>query len=186
MRKRILIILLFAFTAILISTGCGEKDEPQITADDLKKKELELKEKELQLKEKEMIDKKETELKDREKQLEQKSNNIKIELAGTYAGTIKDGTYWHVVISNFDGKNFKGYNKIYWKSTPEGFKTNYTGTYDNSSGEIIMHEDRNAKGSGKFIGSISKDGNKMSGTWYRYTDNGSFTWELERNFEEFQ
>jgi hypothetical protein len=160
--------------------SCNKNDEKSASSNDLKKKELELKEKELQLKEKEMMDKKEAELNEKEKQLGQKPVRNNIDLAGTYDGTIKDGTNWYVVISGFDGKSFKGYNEVFWKSTPDGYKTNFKGTYDEDTKEIIMYEDKYMKGSGKFIGTVSSDGNKMSGTWFRYSDNGSFTWELER------
>ena len=161
--------LLILLTAILLNS-CDKKDEKTTTqSDDLKKKELELKEKELQLKEKEMMDKKDSELKEREKRLNQKEIQQKINLSGIYQGTIKDGTSWLVSIINFDGNKLNGFNEVYWRSSPGGYRTNFTGTYDNSSGEIIMYEDKNTKGSGKFIGKVSKYGNKMSGTWYRYS-----------------
>ena len=183
---RINIILLIALALIIISCN---KNEEQTTSetDDLKKKELELKEKELQLKERELLDKKESELRDREKDLtEQKSSNQEINLTGSYWGSIKDGTSWYVYISEGKGKSIKGYNKIYWESTPEGYKTNFSGSYDSSTREIIMYEDRNAKGSGKFIGTVSIDGKSISGDWYRYSDNGSFTWNLEKSYQEDQ
>lgn len=132
------------------------------------------------------MDKKEAELKEREKKMEQKSTEKKINLAGSYYGTIKDGTNWYVYISAFDGFNISGYNKVYWKTTPEGYKTVFRGTYDNLTGEIIMLEDKNTKGSGKFMGTVSADGNKISGEWHRYSDNGAFTWNLEKSDEENQ
>jgi hypothetical protein len=185
MPKTFIVTILFL---LFIVSGCNKNDNKE-TSDDLKKKELELKEKELQLKEKEMMEKKEAELKEKEKQIDQKSqtkerNNF--DLSGSYWGSIKDGTRWYVYISSFDGKNLKGYNRVYWKTTPDGFKTNFTGTFDSQSNQIIINEDRNAKGSGKFIGTVSQNGNTMHGDWYRYTDNGSFTWNLERSDEEDQ
>ena len=172
---------------VLSISSCGKKEEQTQSSDDLKKKELELKEKELQLKERELLEKKDSELREREKDLtEKKSTNQEINLTGSYWGSIKDGTSWYVYISEGKGKNIKGYNKIYWESSPEGYKTNFSGTYDPSARKIIMYEDRNAKGSGKFIGTVSVDGKSISGDWYRYSDNGSFTWNLEKSEEEDQ
>jgi hypothetical protein len=107
----------------------------------------------------------------------------KIDLNGTYRGSIKDGTRWYVYIFEFDGKNFSGHNQIFWKKYPDGYNTNFTGTYDSKTGQIIMYEDRSAKGAGKFTGTVSDNGKIMSGDWYRYTDNGSFTWNLEKSAE---
>jgi hypothetical protein len=184
MNKFLIILIALSFMV----SGCNKNDNKQ-TTDDLKKKELELKEKELQLKEKEMLEKKEAELKEKEKQIDQQNQSKdikKINLKGDYQGSIKDGTKWYVYITSFDGSNFKGYNVVYWKTTPDGFKTNFTGTYDSQFNKIIMLEDRNAKGSGKFIGTVSDNGNTMHGDWFRYTDNGSFTWNLERSYKEDQ
>lgn len=180
MKKYLIFIIL-----LLFFSACNKNDNKE-SSDDLKKKELELKEKELQLKEKELLDKKETELKEKEKQIEQKTqskDSKKINLKGDYQGSIKDGTLWYVFITSFDGSNFKGHNIVYWKTTPNGFKTNFTGTFDSQTNQVIMYEDKNAKGSGKFIGTVSDNGNTMHGDWFRYTDNGSFTWDLERSEE---
>lgn len=180
---------IFIITALLFLFSACNKNDNKESSNDLKKKELELKEKELQLKEKELLEKKETELKEKEKQIEQKTqskDNKKINLKGDYQGSIKDGTRWYVYITSFDGSNLKGYNIVYWKTTPNGFKTNFTGTYDSQFNKIIMYEDKNAKGSGKFVGMVSDNGNAMHGEWFRYTDNGSFTWNLERSVEEDQ
>jgi hypothetical protein len=105
-------------------------------------------------------------------------------LTGTYKGTIKDGTLWYVYILNSDGNSFDGYNVIFWKNKPNGFKTGFTGTFDSQTNQVIMYEDRNAKGSGKFTGTVSDNGNTMHGGWFRYTDKGSFTWNLERLNED--
>jgi len=184
MKSKTYFILLLSL--IFLLTSCNKNDNKEST-DDLKKKELELKEKELQLKEKELLDKKESELKEKEKQIEHKTQTKnKVDLSGSYWGSIKDGTRWYVFISGFDGYSFKGYNTVYWKTTPDGFKTNFTGTYDSQTGQVIMLEDRNAKGSGKFTGTVSDNGNSMHGDWYRYTDNGSFTWNLKKTGEEGQ
>lgn len=101
-------------------------------------------------------------------------------LSGSYWGSIKDGTRWYQFISNFDGKNFSGYNQIYWKKYPDGYKTSFNGEYNPDTRQIIIYEDRNANGAGKFIGTVSGDGKKMNGDWYRYSDNGTFTWNLEK------
>ena len=182
MKTSILIIIV-----IFLFSSCSNKEDQNTSQNnDLKKKELELKEKELQLKEKEMMNKQESELKENEKQIDQQTSRKKADLLGTFEGTIKDGTNWFIVISKYNGRGFSGFNKVYWKSTPEGYKTDFVGTYDNSTNEIIMYEDKNMKGSGKFVGTLSSDANSISGTWYRYTDNGSFTWQLQRSFEKGQ
>ena len=183
MKFSILIVIL-----VLLVSSCSKDEEEQTPpTDDLKKKELELKEKELQLKEREILDKKEADLKAKEDELKNSQNidkddikDTKINLRGTYSGSIKDGTLWYMYITNFTGKNLKGYNKIHWESTPEGFKTNFSGTYDPSTREIILYEDRNATGSGKFIGTVSVDGKSISGDWFRYSDGNSFTWNLSK------
>jgi len=107
-----------------------------------------------------------------------------IELNGYYKGTIKDGTQWAVSISDFDGKNFKGYDIIYWKSTPEGIKANLTGTFNDEKNEILMLEDINIKGAGKFIGTISENGKIMNGSFFRYSDNDSYDWSLVKSNRE--
>jgi hypothetical protein len=184
---------LFKFSLLLIPVfllifiiGCGKKESENISTDELKKKELELKEKELNLKEKEMLDKKESELKEKEQKIDKFSHNKLTDINGTYEGTIKNGTSWFVIIKDFDGSNFNGYDIVYWKTTPNGYRTSFHGTYDNNTKEIIIYEDKNIKGSGKFIGNVSADHEKMSGTWYRYSDGGSFTWELSKSYEENQ
>jgi hypothetical protein len=135
------------------------------------------KEKELLLKEKELLTK-EKELNAPLKTEQNNDNSIKINLEGTYSGTIKDGTKWNVYISNYDGQNFTGHNIIYWKKSPDGYKTNFNGIYNASNREIIMYEDKNAKGSGKFSGKVSADGMNMNGDWHRYTDGELFIWNL--------
>ena len=179
---------IFLLILVLLVSSCSKDEEEQTPpTDDLKKKELELKEKELQLKEREILDKKEADLKAKEQELKNSQNSdqndskdTKINLRGTYSGSIKDGNLWYVYITNFTGKNFKGYSKIYWESTPEGLKTNFSGIYDPITREIVMNEDRNAKGSGKFIGTVSGDGKSISGDWFRYSDGNSFTWNLSK------
>jgi len=174
---------MFYFTLVLflfISIGCGEKKDTS-SQDDIKKKELELKEKELQLKEKEMIEKKSAMLDEKEKNLKQSTiEKNRLNLTGSYSGSIKDGTSWQIFINNFDGENFKGFDIVFWSTHPNGFKTNFTGSFNKSTNEIIIYEDSRAKGSGKFVGKVSDDGNSMSGDWFRYTDKGSFTWNLTR------
>ncbi|MFZ4592403.1 MAG: toll/interleukin-1 receptor domain-containing protein, partial [Ignavibacteria bacterium] len=108
------------------------------------------------------------------------AQNFKINLLGKYSGSIKDGTKWYVYINDFEGSSIKGYNEVYWKKTPNGFKTNFTGTYEPLTRKITMLEDINAKGSGKFVGTVSVDGRTIMGDWHRYTDNNSFTWNLNK------
>lgn len=157
--------------------------------DSLKQKELALKEKELQLKEREMNDeilKKQTQQEEVQKnpQLNTARDRSSININGTYSGLIKDGTSWFVSINSFDGKNFSGYNIIYWENHPEGYKTYFTGSFNNDFYSITMSEDKNIKGSGLFTGSVSSDGRNMNGEWRRYTDNGLFLWSLTKVNDE--
>lgn len=164
------IYFLFTISLIIIAAGCNNKKDEIIK---LKEKELDLKQQEIDLEKKKL---------ESEKQNNEVQSNqyIKIiNLNGNWSGTIKDGTYWTVEIQNFDGKNFDGINRIYWNKSPEGLKTNFSGIL-NSSNEVTMYEDDKVKGAGKFKGLLSQDGNNMSGEWYRYSDNGSFTWSLKR------
>lgn len=148
--------------------------DQKISESDSKRMELELKEKELAKREKELQSK-------NTPSGDNTASNNQINLLGSYWGSIKDGTKWYVNFTSFDGKNLSGYNVIYWKTTPEGFQTSFIGTYNSSNQEILMFEDKNAKGSGKFIGKVSNDGKTLSGNWYRYKDNGSFTWDLHKS-----
>lgn len=180
--------------AVLIGIflGCGkitdmlkgkETEKPASEKNDIDKreKELELRERELAL-EKEKIN---LEREKNSQQNEEKEESVKgdvnlTDFATMWFGKIKGSTDWEVSITEFDGKNFSGQNTVYWKSTPEGFSTYFTGMVDKATREVIMYEDRNAKGSGKFTGTINKSGNRMSGTWTRYSDGGSFSWNLEK------
>lgn len=103
-----------------------------------------------------------------------------VDLDGVYSGTIKDGTRWYVYIRDFNGTSFVGTNDIYWPRSPQGFKTNFTGTYDPTTQRITMDEDRNAQGSGQFVGQVFAGGGSMSGTWTLYSGGTSFTWNLVR------
>lgn len=103
------------------------------------------------------------------------------QLAGTYSGTVKDGTPWNVYISEFDGGSFTGRNEIYWANSPQGFRTSFTGTFDATTRRIVMSEDPTAKGAGEFVGEVSADGTSMTGTWSRYSDGQSFSWNLTKD-----
>jgi len=164
---RISILVIFS---VLVFSGCNERIDESLK---LKEKELDLKQQEIDL------EKKKLESQNQNEEYSKKLIDNNIDLEGLWIGTIKDGTYWTIEIRNFDGTNFIGVNNIYWKKYPEGYKTNFSGTL-NSNKEIIMYEDRNTKGSGKFVGNVSNDGKFMSGEWYRYTDNGTFNWSLKK------
>ena len=103
-----------------------------------------------------------------------------VDLNGYYEGTIKDGTRWIVKITGFDGKTFEGYNTIYWPSKGSGgLTTTFTGYYDKVTEEIIMNES-DGKGSGRFTGMLSSGGKSIQGSWSRYSDGGSFDWDLRK------
>jgi len=209
--KLIVLIIISLFT---ISCNKTEKqndsDDLKKKELELKEKDLQLKEKELLEKKEATLNEKEKRIEqnsqgnDQGFSLSKKEyeNNINanppesapppkirkydFDISGSYWGSIKDGTRWYVFISNNNGGDFKGYDIVNWKSTPDGLKTKFTGTYDSQSGQVIIYEDKNAKGSGKFIGTVSDNGNKMNGVWYRYTDKGFFTWNLEKTDEVMQ
>ena len=166
----------------LVLSSCKEINN----VNEQSKKDIELKEKELALKEKDIKLKEEDLLRKREENIEKKENelskekNTYVNIEGKYDGSIKDGTYWVVYINNFNGSNFIGYNVIYWQKSPEGMRTNFSGEFNSSDNTITIYEDRNAKGSGTFYGKVSSDEKTISGTWYRYSDGGSFTWNLTK------
>jgi hypothetical protein len=181
-------------------TGCGKIIEKLKNSDSKKDKteqtDLEKREKEIELKERELaLEKQKQELENQKSGVNESENtqtrepesterkvskiNLK-DFATMWWGTIRDGTEWEVSIVSFDGKNFKGRNTIYWKTTPDGFSTNFSGTVNDETGTVVMYEDKNAKGSGKFTGSINKAGNRMSGAWSRYSDGTTFNWNLEK------
>lgn len=178
MKIKLLVLILSLF---LFSCGKNQQSQNDVSSnnnqnsksqeDSLKKRELELKQKELELKEKELN------LKEKDKSTDKLRN---INITGKWIGTIKDGTKWEVYFTSQYLKEFDGYSTIYWSNHPEGFVTRFAGTVENDNSKIIIYEDRNAKGSGKFEGTISSDGNSMTGIWHRYSDNGSFTWNLSR------
>lgn len=117
-------------------------------------------------------------------QEEKQNNNLfsKININGHYRGTIKDGTSWEVEIFGFDGENFNGNNTIYWSfvKNPGGMISTFNGKFNKSDGTIEMYEDPSGKKTGKFIGKVSQDGVNVTGNWYRYSDNGSYSWNLTK------
>jgi len=180
MNLKMIYHLLFLLSFIFVS--CEESrmsNEGTINDLEIKRRELVLKEKEIKKKEDEL-------LKQNEKNIEEKKNefsqeiNTNVNIEGRYEGSIKDGTYWTVYIDIFNGKKFDGYNVIYWKKSPDGFRTNFSGEYNSSDNSITIYEDRKAKGSGTFYGKVSSDEKTISGVWNRYSDGGSFTWNLTK------
>ena len=164
--KIIKIYISIVFLALSLFS-CNNKNDESLK---LKEKELDLKQQEIDLENKKLETK---------NQNDENQNIDEINLEGLWIGTIKDGTYWTLEIKNFDGDKFNGVNIVYWKKYPEGYKTNFSGSL-NSNKEIIMYEDRNVKGSGKFVGNVSNDDSFMSGEWHRYSDNGTFNWSLKK------
>jgi serine/threonine protein kinase len=102
-----------------------------------------------------------------------------ITLTGFYEGTIKDGTRWTLYISTYDGKNISGNNTTYWATSKSGsVSATFTGTYDKTTNQIIMDETTGGPGAGRFVGTVYESGKKMEGTWTRYRNNETFTWNL--------
>lgn len=191
------LIIVFLF---LQFTGCGKIIDKfknnNSKSDKTEQSNLEKREKEIELKERELaLEKEKRELENQKSGVQESDNTQSTKPEGTerkvskinlrdfatmWFGTIRDGSDWEVSIVSFDGKNFKGRNTIYWKTTPDGFSTNFSGTVNDETGEVVMYEDKNAKGSGKFTGNINKSGNRMSGSWSRYSDGTVFNWNLEK------
>lgn len=175
------ICILIIFVLILSSCKENKNLEESGRKDlDLKEKELALKEKDIKLKEEELLRKREENIEKKEKEQSFKKDTD-IRLEGKYEGSIKDGTYWAAYFFNFNGRNFTGYNIVYWENHPEGFKTNFSGEFNSDNNSVIIYEDRNAKGAGTFNGTVSPDGNRINGSWYRYSDGGSYMWNLKKN-----
>jgi len=175
------VIYVLVLTVLVLSSCKENKIQEDAVRKNLefKEKELALKEIDIKLKEEELLRKREENIEKKEKKL----NNVKvadIKFEGKYEGSIKDGTYWEVYIHDFKGGNFTGYNIIYWEKHPEGLKTNFNGEFNSDDNSVIIYEDRNAKGAGTFNGKVSSDGNSINGSWYRYSDGGSFTWNLKK------
>jgi len=178
------LIIAFLF---LQFTGCGKiidklknnnskSDKTEQSDLEKREKEIELKERELALeKEKQALENQKSDVLESEntqsgepESTQRKVTKVNLrDFATMWWGTIRDGTNWEVSIVSFDGKTFKGRNTIYWKTNPDGFSTNFSGTVNDETGEVVMYEDKNAKGSGKFSGTINKSGNRMSGSWSR-------------------
>ena len=102
----------------------------------------------------------------------------RLNLIGTYGGTF-DGRKFEIVIKEVNGKNITGYNVAYWTDPP--FRTNMTGTYDESSGEIVLYEEKNDKGTGLFDGILSSDGKTMKGTYSPFTNNDKYKWSVSKD-----
>lgn len=169
-------LICLALSSCKENKNVNEESKKEI---ELKEKELALKEKDIKIKEEEFLKKREENIEMKEKELSQEKNTY-VNIEGKYDGSIKDGTYWVVYINNFTGRNFSGYNIIYWEKSPDGMRTYFSGKFNSSDNSITIFEDKNAKGSGTFYGKVSSDGKTISGTWHRYSDGGSFTWNLNK------
>ena len=74
----------------------------------------------------------------------------------------------------FNGEVF-GYNIISWnKNKP--LRSDFIGKYDYKNRKLYIKEDNNVKGAGYFEGTVFDNGNLIEGTWFRYSDNGSYNW----------
>ena len=102
----------------------------------------------------------------------------RLNLIGTYGGTFHKKKF-EIVIKRINGKNITGYNVAYWTDPP--FRTNMTGTYDESTGEIVLYEEENEKGTGVFEGILSTDGRTMKGTYSPFSSEQVFKWSVSKN-----
>ena len=44
-----------------------------------------------------------------------------------------------------------------------------------------MLEDRNVYNAGKFVGHVTDNGSNIEGTWTRYSDGGTYPWNLRKS-----
>lgn len=176
--------LVLSVLMILGLTSCGrdksgndvaDKIKMDSTAGDLEKQKQTLEQKEKQLKE------------ETENLKQQKARNDSIlnaaknfTLIATWSGTINNDTPFDLVITDFDGKTFKGYDNVFAKDSPDGKKFNITGTYDEKTRNVIINEDNTIKGSGKFTGTLAEDGTTMKGEWKKNSGNESYKWDCKR------
>lgn len=102
--------------------------------------------------------------------------------SGYYQGTAKD-VRMELNIENFDGKNFSGYNIIFWKPG-KGLRADFKGKYDKETRKVLMTESEDIKGAGYFDGYYYPAENKIEGDWFRYSDNGSYKWILQKSNQQ--
>ena len=113
-----------------------------------------------------------------DKDLTGKTQSNRLNLIGTYGGTFHERKF-EIVIKEVNGKNITGYNVAYWTDPP--YRTNMTGTYDESTGEIVLYEDKNEKEAGLFDGILSTDGKTMKGTYSPYTSKKKYKWSVSKD-----
>ena len=106
---------------------------------------------------------------------ETRSNRLNLE--GSYEGTFAEKKF-EIVITEYNGKNIIGHNIAYWTDPP--YRTNLTGTFDESTGEIILYEEKNEKGTGIFDGTLSTDEKTMKGTYSPITSKQIFKWSVSK------
>jgi hypothetical protein len=102
----------------------------------------------------------------------------RLDLMGTYGGTFH-GKKFEIIIKVVNGKNITGYNVAYWTNPP--YKTNMTGTFDESTGEIVFYEEQNERGTGIFEGILSSDGKTMKGSYSPVSSNEIFSWSVSKD-----
>jgi hypothetical protein len=102
----------------------------------------------------------------------------RLDLMGTYGGTFH-GKKFEIVLTEVDGKNITGYNVAYWTDPP--FRTNMTGTFNESTGEILLYEEENDRGTGLFDGILSTDGKTMKGTYSPFSSKQVFKWSVSKD-----
>ena len=106
---------------------------------------------------------------------ETRSNRLNLE--GSYEGTFAEKKF-EIVITEYNGKNIIGHNIAYWTDPP--YRTNLTGTFDESTGEIILYEEKNEKGTGIFEGTLSTDEKTLKGTYSPITSKQIFKWSVSK------
>ena len=102
----------------------------------------------------------------------------RLDLIGTYGGTFHEKKF-EIVLTEVSGKNITGYNVAYWTDPP--FRTNMTGTFDESTGEILLYEEKNDRGTGLFDGILSTDGKTMKGTYSPFSSKQVFKWSVSKD-----
>jgi hypothetical protein len=104
-----------------------------------------------------------------------------ISLISLWSGSINKDTPFDLQVIDFDGTTFKGKDQIYSSDKSTAVKTfTVIGTYNPKTREIVINEDKEAKGSGKFTGKLDAEGKFMSGKWEMFSEKKSYNWELNK------
>lgn len=118
------------------------------------------------------------EIKENEKKVPVQKNAAE-KIVGYYKGIAKNDTPMELTIERVFNNEVFGYNIISWNIN-KPLRSDFIGVYDSLSNRITINEDNSVKGAGYFEGFFLENGSSLEGTWYRYSDNGSYKWSLKK------